>query len=189
MLKEYAERLSACLEGSDMATLDRIGRLLLEAKAQGRTIFLIGNGGSSATASHVTNDLVKGCRVGGAAGFRAVCLNDSTTLLTCLANDFSYADAFAILLETYARRGDILVAFSGSGNSPNVVRALEKAAEMGVARIGFGGRDGGRMKPLCDISLIAPTDSMEMIEDLHLIYWHDLVCSMRAALGGAQCQC
>ncbi|MBQ9430669.1 MAG: SIS domain-containing protein [Kiritimatiellae bacterium] len=188
-LRLYAEALSSSLIQSDFAALDRIGNLLLSAKKDGRTIFLIGNGGSSATASHVTNDLVKGCRVGDCSGFRAVCLNDSSTLLTCLANDFSYADVFAILLETYARPGDILIAFSGSGNSPNVLRAIEKAREMGMTCIGFGGRDGGKMKPLCDICLIAPTDSMEMLEDLHLVYWHDLVCSLREALGGIAGSC
>ena len=188
-LRAYADSLSASLQKSDFAALDRIGGLLLAAKKDGRTIFLIGNGGSSATASHVTNDLVKGCRVGDRPGFRAICLNDSSTLLTCLANDFSYADIFAILLETYARPGDILIAFSGSGNSPNVLKAMEKARELGMIRIGFGGRDGGKMKPLCDICLIAPTDSMEMLEDLHLVYWHDLVCSLRESLGGIAGSC
>ena len=188
-LKDYAADLAAALLKSDFTTLNQIGELLLEKKRNGKTIFLIGNGGSSATASHVTNDLVKGCRVAGLPGLRAVCLNDSSTLLTCLANDFSYADVFAILLETYAKEGDVLIAFSGSGNSPNVIRAMEKAKELDVTCIGFGGRDGGKMKPLCDLSVIAPTNSMEMLEDLHLIYWHDLVCSLRESLTRDTCLC
>ncbi|MDR2850044.1 MAG: SIS domain-containing protein [Verrucomicrobiota bacterium] len=150
-------------------------------KAGGKVI-LMGNGGSAATASHVTNDLVKGCRAGDAPGFRAFCLSDSNALVTCLANDFSYEEIYSVLLRTYARAGDVVIAFSGSGNSPNIIHALKTARDMGLTSVGFGGRDGGKMKPLCDLALIAPTDSMELLEDLHLIYFHDLVCAMRPAL-------
>ena len=182
-IEAYAAELSARMMKSDFDALERVARRLLEAKAAGRTVYLAGNGGSAATASHVTNDLLKGCRAGERPGFRAVCLNDSSTLVTCLANDFAYADVYSILLETYAVPGDVLILFSGSGNSPNVVRAAEKAREMGVTVIGFGGRDGGRMKPLCDIAVIAPTDSMEMLEDFHLIYFHDLAKTLQKELG------
>ena len=115
-------------------------------------------------------------------GFKAICLNDSSTLLTCLANDFSYADVYSILLKTYAKAGDVALAFSGSGNSPNVVNGLTAARKIGMKTIGLGGRDGGKMKALCDIILIAPTYSMEMLEDLHLFYFHNLVCALRKQL-------
>ena len=179
----YASDAAECLARTDFSTLAKIGAILLNTKAAGGTVYLMGNGGSAATASHVTNDLVKGCRVGDAPGFRAFCLSDSSVLTTCLANDFSYADVYAILLRTYALPGDVVVAFSGSGNSPNILRGLEAARGMGLATIGFGGRDGGGMKALCDPFLLAPTDSMELIEDLHLSYFHNLVCAMRPALG------
>jgi len=189
-IEDYAAELSARMMKSDFAALERVAKRLLEAKASGHTVYLAGNGGSAATASHVTNDLLKGCRCGDRPGFKAVCLNDSPTLVTCLANDFSYADVYSILLETYAVSGDVLVLFSGSGNSPNVVRAAEKARAMGVTVIGFGGRDGGRMKPLCDIAVIAPTDSMEMLEDFHLIYFHDLAKALQKELGcDEKCSC
>ncbi len=181
-LETYATDAAAKLLATDFNKLAEIGDLLLRAKAEGRTIFLMGNGGSAATASHVTNDLVKGCRVGDVPGFRAFCLSDSNALVTCLANDFCYAEIYAILLQTYARPGDIVIAFSGSGNSPNILEGLTAAHELGLVTIGFGGRDGGRMKALCDLMLIAPTDSMELLEDLHLIYFHNLVCAMRPAL-------
>ncbi len=181
-LETYAAALARGLQASNYEILARIGERLVEAKRTDRTIYLIGNGGSSATASHVTNDLVKGCRVCDRPGFKAVCLTDSSTLLTCLANDFRYEDVFAILLRTYARPGDILIAFSGSGNSPNIVNGLRAAREIGMATFGFGGRDGGRMKEFCDEILIAPTDSMEMLEDMHLAYFHNLVCAMREQL-------
>ncbi|MDD4101283.1 MAG: SIS domain-containing protein [Kiritimatiellae bacterium] len=192
-LTGYASDMAGSLMRSDFGKLSEIGEVLLKAKEEGRTIFLIGNGGSAATASHVTNDLVKGCRAGDAPGFRAFCLSDSNALVTCLANDFSYEEIYSILLRTYAQAGDVVLAFSGSGNSPNIVHALKTAREMGLGTVGFGGRDGGKMKALCDHILIAPTDSMEMLEDLHLVYFHDLVCAMRPALaqmaGVEACSC
>jgi len=185
-IEQYVSELSERLMRSDFDALERVANRLLEAKATGHTVYLAGNGGSAATASHVTNDLLKGCRCGDRPGFKAVCLNDSSTLVTCLANDFAYADVYSILLETYAVPGDVLVLFSGSGNSPNIVKAAEKAREMGVTVIGFGGRDGGKMKPLCDIAVIAPTDSMEMLEDFHLIYCHDLAVALREEGNGGE---
>ena len=181
-LEAYASDTSARLMRTDFGKLAEIGDVLLKAKQEGRTVFLIGNGGSAATASHVTNDLVKGCRSGDTPGFRAFCLSDSNALVTCLANDFSYEEIYTILLRTYAKNGDIVLAFSGSGNSPNILHALKTARAMHLTTVGFGGRDGGKMKTLCDHILIAPTDSMEMLEDMHLIYFHDLVCAMRPGL-------
>ena len=181
-LEAYASDTSARLMRTDFGRLAEIGGLLLKVKAEGRTVFLIGNGGSAATASHVTNDLVEGCRAGNAPGFRALCLSDSNALVTCLANDFSYEEIYTILLRTYAKKGDVVLAFSGSGNSPNILHALKTAREMGLTTVGLGGRDGGKMKSLCDLMLIAPTDSMEMLEDMHLVYFHDLVCAMRPGL-------
>ncbi len=191
-LTSYAADTAARLMQTDFCKLAEIGELLLKTKGEGHTVFLMGNGGSAATASHVTNDLVKGCRAGDAPGFRAFCLSDSNALVTCLANDFSYEEIYAILLRTYAKKGDVVLAFSGSGNSPNIVHALATAKEMGLTTVGFGGRDGGKMKALCDHILIAPTDSMEMLEDMHLVYFHDLVCAMRpglAKLAGVEVAC
>ena len=181
-LRNYAQDTAECLLETDFNKLARIGELLLKAKDEGRTIFLMGNGGSAATASHVTNDLVKGCRIGDTPGFRAFCLSDSNALVTCLANDFCYEEIYSILLKTYAKSGDIILAFSGSGNSPNIIHALNTAKNIGMLTVGIGGRDGGKMKTLCDYILIAPTDSMEMLEDMHLVYFHDLVCAMRPGL-------
>ena len=191
-LTTYAADTGTRLMKTDFARLAEIGELLLKTKSEGRTVFLMGNGGSAATASHVTNDLVKGCRAGDTPGFRAFCLSDSNALVTCLANDFSYEEIYTILLRTYAKKGDVVMAFSGSGNSPNILHALATAREMGMTTVGFGGRDGGKMKALCDLLLIAPTDSMEMLEDMHLVYFHDLVCAMRpglAKLAGVEPAC
>jgi len=164
---------------SDFDTLANIVQRIVQAKTDGKTVYTAGNGGSAATASHLCNDLLKGCRVNDRDGVKAVCLADSNAIVTCLANDFSYEDIFSIQLKTLATKGDVFVAFSGSGHSPNIISALKTARGMGVTTIGFTGRDGGKMKGLCDLLLIAPTDSMEQIEDMHLVYEHALICSIR----------
>ena len=184
-LKNYITDCASNVQKTDFAVLAQIADAIFISHRKNR-IFTAGNGGSSATASHMVNDLVKGCRVNNQPGFDAMCLSDSSALVTCLANDFNYEDIYKIMLETYASPGDILIVFSGSGNSPNIINACEYAKDAGMFIIGFGGRDGGKMKPLCDICIIAPTDSMEALEDMHLIYEHALVTILRKCLGAAK---
>ena len=167
---------------SDFDMLATIVQRIIQAKTDGKTVYTAGNGGSAATASHLCNDLLKGCRVNDRDGVKAVCLADSSAIVTCLANDFSYEDIFSVQLKTLATKGDVFVAFSGSGHSPNIISALKTARAIGVETIGFTGRDGGKMKALCDLLLIAPTDSMEQIEDMHLVYEHALICSIKEQL-------
>ncbi|MCL1795127.1 MAG: SIS domain-containing protein [Oscillospiraceae bacterium] len=179
---DYLTNTAKTITKSDMKALSGIANKLLETKQKGGTVFTAGNGGSLATASHMVNDLTKGCRVHGREGFRAICLGDSSAVLTCLANDFSYEEAYAIMLKTLGKKGDALVVYSGSGNSPNVVEAAKYAVEAGICVIGFLGRDGGKLKELCDIYIIAPTDSMESLEDAHMAYEHALTVVMVDAL-------
>ena len=174
-LEEYAAECAAQLMKTDFQVLSDMADIILEAKHNGKRILTAGNGGSAATASHICNDLQKGARVYGRTGFSATCLGDSLPVLTCLANDFSYEDIFRIQIETSAQEGDVFLAFSGSGNSGNVVKAAQCARERGVKVLGFLGRDGGKLKELCDLFVIAPTDCMEMIEDMHMLYCHSLV--------------
>ena len=175
---DYLNETADVIKKSDMKALSDIALKLIETKSSGGIVFTAGNGGSSATASHMVNDLTKGCRVHGREGYKAVCLSDSSALVTCLANDFSYEDAYKIILKTQGKKGDALVVYSGSGNSPNVVKAAEYAQEAGICVIGFLGRDGGKLKNLCDLYIIAPTDSMEMLEDAHMAYEHALTVVM-----------
>ena len=181
-LIDYTEDVAQRVVKSDFDTLAAIVQRIVQAKIDGKTIYTAGNGGSAATASHLCNDLVKGCRVNDRTGFRAVCLADSNAIVTCLANDFCYEEIFDIQLKTFAVQGDVLITYSGSGLSPNILAALRTAREMGVATIGFSGRDGGKMKDLCDLLLIAPTDSMEQIEDMHMLYEHAMIGSIRELL-------
>lgn len=178
----YTRTVADDLMKTNFETLAQIAEKILATKQTGNTIFTAGNGGSAATASHMANDLLKGARVLGREGFRAVCLADSTPIVTCLANDFSYEDIYSIQLRTFARPGDLFIVYSGSGNSPNVVKGAMTANEMGLTTIAFGGRDGGELKKICDLTLIAPTGSMEQLEDMHMLYEHALVSWFQKSL-------
>jgi len=182
ILRDYAEDCVARTMRTDFETLGKIVDVLMEAKKRRSTIYTIGNGGSAATASHMCNDLAKGCRVHNRAGFITMCLGDSEAVMTCLANDFCYEDAYKIQVETRVKPGDILIVFSGSGNSENVIRAAEAARKRGVTVIGFLGRNGGKLLPICDISVIAPSDNMEQIEDIHMLYVHDISYTLQKRL-------
>ena len=181
-LSAYAADVAQRIVRSDFDVLAAIVERLVQVKKEGKTIYTAGNGGSAATASHMCNDFIKGCRVNNREGFKAFCLSDSNAVVTCLANDFSYEDVYSIQLKTFAAKGDVLVVFSGSGNSPNIISALKTAKELGVFTVGFSGRDGGKMAGLCDLILIAPTHSMEQLEDMHMLYEHAMVCSIKEIL-------
>lgn len=180
-LKAYAEECTTKIKKTDFSVLASVAELLIETKKTGATVFTAGNGGSASTASHMCNDLTKGCRVWNRTGFITECLDDSLPLLTCLSNDFCYEDVFKIALQTKAKKGDVFIAFSGSGNSENIIRAYRTAREMGLVTVGFSGRNGGKMasENLCDYLILAPSESMEQIEDMHMLYEHALACIIR----------
>lgn len=178
----YTKEIAEKIVNSDFEMLSKIVDRLIQTKMMEGTVFTAGNGGSAATASHMANDLTKGCRVHNREGFKMSCLADSNAILTCLANDFSYEEVFSIPLKTQGKRGDTLVVFSGSGNSPNIVKVVELAKTMGIFTIGFSGRDGGKLKGLCDLLMIAPTDSMEQLEDMHMMYEHAMSCAIQKEL-------
>ncbi len=181
-LRDYAADCCTKTMKTDFDALAEMARILLQSKHEGKKIWTCGNGGSAATASHICNDLQKGARVYERTGFSATCLGDSLPVVTCLGNDFGYDDIFRIPVETQAEEGDVLLAFSGSGNSENVIRAAQAARVRGVKVLGFLGRDGGRLKPLCDCFVLAPTDCMEQIEDMHMLYCHALVSLLKKML-------
>ena len=181
-LNDYAKQVADQLLRTNFGTLAAIADVIFQTKKSGARIYIAGNGGSAATASHMANDLVKGARVKDHTGFRAICLNDSTPIVTCLANDFSYEDIYSIQLQTFADKGDVFIVYSGSGNSPNIVSGVRTARELGLTTVAFTGRDGGKIRDLCDYVLIAPTESMEQLEDMHMLYEHALVTVLREQL-------
>jgi D-sedoheptulose 7-phosphate isomerase len=172
MITEYFERVARVLPQIPSEPVERIVEIMKDAQVNKRTVFMIGNGGSSGNASHIVNDLVKSALHPRRPRFRAMCLTDNTPTLTAYSNDESYDIALAKQLEAFAEPGDVVFALSGSGNSPNILRAMETAREMRLTRIGLTGRDGGQLAPLCDVAVIVPSESMQIIEDAHLVILH-----------------
>jgi D-sedoheptulose 7-phosphate isomerase len=166
---------------ADLAAVDfrQVEAILLRARDEGRTVFIIGNGGSAATASHMANDLNKGAAVAGQRRFRALALTDNVPLITAWANDTRYEQIFVEQMANFIRPGDVLIAISGSGNSPNVIAALEWARGEGAVTIGLTGGSGGRLLGLVDCCLLVPSNRMEQIEDMHLVLAHAICVSVR----------
>jgi D-sedoheptulose 7-phosphate isomerase len=171
---------------SELADLDfdQVESILLRARDEGRTIFIIGNGGSAATASHMANDLNKGVLVPGRLRFRAFALTDNVPLITAWANDTRYEQIFVEQMANFLRPGDVLIAISGSGNSGNIIAAVEWAHLEGAVTIGLTGGEGGRLRGLVDCCLVVPSGRMEQIEDMHLVLSHALCVSLRARIAG-----
>jgi D-sedoheptulose 7-phosphate isomerase len=175
--KKYIGYLTGLLASVDMDAVSAIIDAIERAGERENSIYLIGNGGSAATASHYANDINVGTRAEGFAPIRAISLTDNLALLTALANDEGYSKVFVKQLEGRIRKGDVVIAFSVSGKSENVLQALEYAIKQGAVTIGMTGFDGGRMKGMTDINLHIPTFQGEYgpVEDVfgiigHLVY-------------------
>lgn len=182
--RDYVENLCKVLRALPFADLARAMELLERARAEGRTVFIAGNGGSAATASHMANDLLKGAAAGGQGGLRALALADGVPLLTAIANDASYEEIFSIPLEALARRGDVLVVITGSGNSPNVLRAAAAASRIGMTTVGFLGKGGGRVRDMLDVEVTVPSDDYGPIEDAHMCFDHLITAWLVGRLRG-----
>ena len=143
-----------------------------QARQENRAIFVAGNGGSAATAAHFVCDMVKGASVGQSSRFRIISLGQNLQTLTAYSNDLSYADALVEEMKNFAQAGDIYMAISGSGNSPNVVRAMEYANALGCRTIALTGRDGGQLGKLAELNIHVPEPHMGRIEDAHHIVCH-----------------
>lgn len=162
--------------------IDRVADVLLQAHENGRGVYLFGNGGSAALASHLACDLGKGTVNGSPKRFRVVAFTDNVPLMTAWANDARYEDIFAEQLRNFVRPRDVVFAISGSGNSSNVLNALKVGRHAGAINVGLTGFQGGALPGLCDICMIVPSDNMQVIEDLHLSISHALFTSIRRKL-------
>jgi D-sedoheptulose 7-phosphate isomerase len=168
----YLNDVSRLLAEVPVATVRGVVDRLLEAYRDGHSLVLLGNGGSAATASHLVADFQKMIYLEGGRPFRAMACTDSMPLVTAWGNDTDYANVFAEQVRTWAGPGDVVLAISGSGNSPNVLRAVEVAREQGATTIGLSGFAGGRLAGMVDISINVPCDNMQRIEDVHMILGH-----------------
>ena len=174
--KDYIGGLKDVLDRLPLKPIDEIIRAIEQARDEQRQIFVIGNGGSAATASHMMNDLCKGTlgHKGDAPWprLRVIALTDNVSLMTAWANDTDYNHVFSEPLKNLAQRGDVLIAISASGNSPNIIAAVEAAKHIGVKVIGLAGFGGGKLSKLADVSFVVPSDGYGPVEDAHMILDH-----------------
>lgn len=182
--RAYLDYLSSCFAAIDCKAIEAFVSLLLKARNLGNAVYFIGNGGSAATASHFANDLSIGTRTGDIKPFRAISLTDNVAVMTALANDEGYDAMFLDQLKVHFRDGDTLVAISASGNSPNIIAAVEYAKARGATVVGLTGFDGGKLRPLSDISLHVATEKGEYgpVEDIHMIFDHLISSYLTAAV-------
>ncbi len=169
---DYAARLRASLEAADWSSVEELAKALRGAWKAGKRVFVIGNGGSAANAMHLANDFLYGISRSDGQGLKVHALTADSSIMTCLANDVSYAEIFSRQLAVLAEPGDILIALSGSGNSPNVVRALELAKEKKMHAFAILGYSGGKCLELADTAIHFPVQDMQLAEDLQLIVGH-----------------
>jgi D-sedoheptulose 7-phosphate isomerase len=173
--KQYFDELQRVVVGLSHDGINQIAEILLRANESGRMVYLFGNGGSAALASHFACDLGKGTAYcNGGKRFRVLALTDNLPTLTAWANDSNYDDVFSEQLRNFVRPHDVVFAISTSGNSKNVLNALHLAREARATTVGISGFQGGEMKALCKICVVVPSDNMQIIEDVHLAMAHSI---------------
>ncbi|HNS52819.1 MAG TPA: SIS domain-containing protein [Anaerolineae bacterium] len=185
--RRYVGDIKETLDRLPWEDIERAVEVLARARLSDRQVFIMGNGGSAATASHFACDLAKGTLLPGRPRFRVIALTDNMPLFSALANDYGYHRVFIEQLASLVRPGDIVIGISGSGKSPNVVNALHFARQMGATTIGMTGYDGGEVKPLVDVCIHVRNGCMEQVEDLHLLLEHLVCTELRHRIGAGDC--
>jgi D-sedoheptulose 7-phosphate isomerase len=173
-VSDYVASVGATLARMPCAAIEELIAVLLRASDAGRAIFVFGNGGSAALASHAACDLGKGTSDVARERVRVLSLTDNVPLITAWANDTAYELVFTEQMKNFIQPGDVAFAISGSGNSPNVLHALRYAREIGAVTVGLTGFEGGKMRALCDVCVVVPSDNMQIIEDLHVMASHGI---------------
>ncbi len=186
-MNEHIKRTVELLEKTDLEAVSALVEKLYEAYQDGTRVFICGNGGSAATASHFSEDLAKSTIKNQAVQkrLRVSSITDSVPFISALGNDWGYDTVFREQLVTNAEEGDILIAISGSGNSPNVINAVQWAADNGLFTVGFSGFNGGKLKSTVDLCVHSPVLDMEIAENTHMVVVHLVVSGLRAKISEA----
>ena len=180
LVTSYKSSLISQVEALDETGLTKILEAILQCWKDGRTLFICGNGGSAGNAVHLANDYLYGIGNGERPGMRVIALPANEAVMTCLANDVGYDSVFSTQLDALASPGDILMVFSGSGNSPNVVKAIERSRELGMQSIALLGYSGGKCKSIADMVLHFEIDDMQISEDMQLAVGHMIMKHLHA---------
>ena len=170
--EEYIKKEIDIIQQLDLVAIEKVANLMLETYHQGKQVFICGNGGSAASASHITGDFIKGASFGLEKRWRFICLNDNITSMMAISNDISYEDIFVEPLKNFANSGDLFIGISGSGNSVNVVKAMEYAKATGLATVALCGFRGGKIRDIADVNIYTPIMDMQITEDLHMMALH-----------------
>lgn len=171
-IRQYLELEKEILHAISVEELNTVINVLEDAYEAQKYIYIFGNGGSAATASHYANDFNKGLSEYTKKKFRFICLNDNLPTITAIANDLAYEQIFDFQLRGRLHPGDVVIGISGSGNSSNIVRAIEYANQVGATTIGITGYSGGIVKQISKISLHVPVSNMQVAEDIHMVFDH-----------------
>ncbi|MCC7446199.1 MAG: SIS domain-containing protein [Anaerolineae bacterium] len=181
LVDNYLAALNVVLADLPREPLTQVIAILNTARVNRRRVFVFGNGGSAATASHMACDLGKNTAQDGRPRLRIIALNDNMPTFSAYANDEGYDRVFAQPIQTLAEPGDVAIAISGSGNSPNVLCGVQIARQMGLITIGLTGIGGGQLKSLVDVCVIVPSDDIQYVEDAHLVINHILTRALCAS--------
>ena len=178
-LKGYISELQATLELLPVELISELISILQEARIERRQVFIMGNGGSASTATHFVADLAKNTRWQSVPDFKVLGLTDNMAMLSAYANDEGYENVFAQQLANFVHPNDVVIAISASGNSKNVLKAVELASRVKAHTIGLTGFDGGKLGSLVELNIHIPSDIIEQVEDLHLVVEHMVVKTLR----------
>jgi len=165
---------------NDINTIEKIVDTLIDARDKGSKIFTMGNGGSGSTASHFVSDLLKTAITKGDRRFSAISLVDNVPVTLAWSNDVSYEDVFVEQLKNFLTKGDVVIGFSGSGKSKNVVNALKYGKKNGAFCVGITGMSGGELPKICNVCFVVPSDNMLTIESMHLLVCHCIIETIRS---------
>jgi D-sedoheptulose 7-phosphate isomerase len=182
--QNYFSKVSEALSNVNTDAIEKLVDMLLKAREEGNSIFIFGNGGSGATASHVTGDFLKGISYGLDRRFRVQCLNDNISGMMAISNDLNYEEIFVEQLKVFLKKKDVVIGISGSGNSTNVLKAMVYARDFGASTVAFCGYKGGKLLGIADLVVHAPIHDMEVTEDVHIIIFHAIKQAMMKKLKG-----
>lgn len=171
-INEYIEKEISILQKLNVNELNDALNVIMDTYRRSGTLYICGNGGSAATASHFVCDFNKGISDGHDLKFKMTCLNDNIPVMTAIANDISYEDIFVYQVQNLLSKNDLVIVISGSGNSENVVRLIEYAKLQGVTTLGITGFNGGKTRSMADYNMHVPVDDMQITEDIHMIFDH-----------------
>ncbi len=178
-INAYLEQIKETIGNIPVVKIHEVLDIIFEAYKNNKCLFVFGNGGSAATASHIACDAAKGTVAPNKRRFKALCLSDNAPLITAWANDTDYKNTFGEQLKNFVQRGDVALGLSFSGMSPNVINAFKTANEAGATSILFSGRNGGEAKEVAKVHVLVPSDHMQQIEDIHAMLNHIIFMALK----------